>query len=298
MKKYPLILIGVLGLAIAGVTAEEESAADAALQTIVGNEAKFFQLGQERGTRAAFLEFLADDSVVFQPGPMDGKQAWSKRPEKGIALTWRPLFAAMSRSADLGYTTGPAEWRKNKEDEKPFGYGQFISIWKKQTDGSWKVALDVGGEVPGRVKSEETPQLERSISNASATKETERGAAERSLRDAEAQFAVAAKADSTIALSEAGITGLRVHREGVFPAIGKGAATLMLSVRRGQLTSERMGGGMSVAGDLAYSYGKYSLVRPAQTERGHYLQIWRTENDGTWKIALDYQSPLPPGEKK
>ncbi len=75
-------------------------------------------------------------------------------------------------------------------------------------------------------------------------------------------------------------------------------ARLMLSVRRGSLTSERLGGAISAAGDLAYSYGKYSLSNAQTTERGHYLQIWRTETDGSWKIALDYQAPLPPAEKK
>ena len=298
MKTFPLFLLsGILGFTCAAIGAEEENSADAALQTIVAQEAKFFQLGQEQGTRAAFLQFLADDGIVFQPGPTNGKQVWSKRPEKGISLTWKPLFAAMSSSGDLGYTTGPAEWRKNKEDTQPFGYGQFIRIWKKQKDGAWKVALDVGSEVPGPVKSEETPQLEMSLSTAPAESK-ERAAAEKSLRAAEATFATAAKADSTIALSEAGTSGLRVHREGVFPATGKEPARLMLSVRRGQLTSKRKGGEISAAGDFAYSYGKYSLVRPEKTEQGHYLQIWRTEQDGTWKIALDYQTPLPPEAKK
>jgi hypothetical protein len=73
-----------------------------------------------------------------------GKKTWAARPEGGLWLKWQPVFAAMSRGADLGYTTGPAEFRKNKEDEKPFGYGQYISIWRKQKDGAWKVALDVG----------------------------------------------------------------------------------------------------------------------------------------------------------
>ncbi len=296
MKILPLLIFGLFPLAALSLQAED-SAADSALQTMVGNEAKFFQLGQEQGTRAAFLQFLADDGIVFHPGPVNGKQEWSKRPEKGISLSWRPLFAAMSRSADLGYTTGPAEWRKEKDDKKPFGYGQFITIWKKQKDGVWKVALDVGGEVPGPAKSEEEPQLEMSISQGTTTP-VEHAAAERSLRAAEVKFATAAKADSTIALSEASDANVRVHRDGVFPAVGKGAATLMLSVRRGQLTNERLGGGMSAAGDLGYSYGKYSLVRQDQTERGHYLQIWRAETGGNWEIVLDFQAPLPNEQKK
>ena len=79
----------------------EEATPQEALQTVVDNEGKFFQMGQEQGTRAAFLAFLADDSIVFQPRPVNGKEVWKKRPEKGIALMWKPLFAAIARSADL-----------------------------------------------------------------------------------------------------------------------------------------------------------------------------------------------------
>jgi ketosteroid isomerase-like protein len=274
----------------------QEPTAEQALNTVVENEGKFAQMSQDQNTRAAFLEFLAPDAIVFHPGPVNGPELWKKRPENYISLKWKPLFAAIARSADLAYTTGPAEWREKKEDPKPYGYAQFVSVWKKQKDGAWKVALDIGNEVPGPVKGDEPPPLELSLSPAPAN--VDLADAKKKLQQAESLFATAAKADSTIALTEAGAANLRVHREGVFPAIGKGAATLMLSVRRGKLTLERSGGGMSAAGDLAYSYGKYSLVRPQDTERGHFLQIWRMEADGSWKIALDYEAPLPPETKK
>ena len=118
-----------------------ETPSDAA-RAMVEAERKFSQTGQEKGTRAAFLEFLADDGIVFRPGPVNGKEVWSKRPATGLDLVWEPTFAVMARSADFGYDTGPAKWRANKTDSKFSGYGYFISVGKKQKDGSWKVALD------------------------------------------------------------------------------------------------------------------------------------------------------------
>src|SRR5437870_5397665 len=129
------------------VRAAEPGPAEAA-RAMVESERKFYETGQEKGTRAAFLAFLADDSIVFRPGPVNGKEAWGKRPETGLDLIWEPTFAAIARSADFGYTTGPAKWRANKKEEKFLGYGHFVSIWKKQKDGSWKVALDCGIENP------------------------------------------------------------------------------------------------------------------------------------------------------
>ena len=271
----------------------------AAARTIVEHEARFYAMGQERGTKAAFLEFLTDDSIVFSPGPVNGKEEWGKRPDKGISLKWTPVFAAMSRSADLGYTTGPAEWRKEKEDATPFGYGQFLSIWRKQKDGVWKVALDVGTEVPGALKNEEPQEVEYSISDVPAPRTPpDKAAMNRLLRNAEGKFGNAARTDSTAAILGSATETLRVHREGVFPAVGRDAAGLMLSVTRGGLVLEKSGGAMSEAGDLAYSYGKYTFTHPEKTERGHYLQIWRMEKDGAFKLALDYQAPLPPEQKK
>jgi len=49
---------------------------------------------------------------------------------------------------------------------------------------------------------------------------------------------------------------------------------------------------------LAYSYGKYSLDRSVNTERGHYLQIWQADATGAWKIIIDFQSPTRPEPKK
>ncbi len=262
---------------------------------MMANEAKFVALGQEQGARAASLAYLAEDAIMFEPGPVNAKKIWTARPEGGLSLKWHPTFAAMSRSCDLGFTTGPAEWRKAKEDEKPLGHGHYLSIWKKQKDGAWKVMVDVGGAVPSAQKVEDEVQI--STSDPSAPPATPE-AAEKKLRAAEKWFAETAKTDSTSALIGSSSENLRVHREGVFPATGRQPATLMLSVRRGKLKNEKLGGDMSAACDLAYRYGKYTLDLGQKTERGYYLQIWQTDSEGAWKILVDYQSPLPAEIKK
>lgn len=270
--------------------------AEEAGRAIVEGEAKFYEMGQEQGTRTAFLHFLAEDSIVFNPTPMKGQEVWNRRPEGAISLKWQPVFAAMSRGADLGFTTGPSEWRKNKSDPEPFGYGQYISIWKKQKDGAWKVALDVGTENPKPLTPPPGPEL--SFSNEAMDVQADRAAARRRLGEAQQKFSEAAKSDSTDALVAAARDDIRIYREGMLPGLGKEAAGLMLSVRRGKLARTPLGGEMSVTGDLAYSYGRYTLTGTQSGQRGHYLQIWRTGKDGVWKLALDYQTPLPPEEKK
>jgi hypothetical protein len=82
-------------------------------QALVQMERDFARAAATKGTRDAFLEFIADDGILFQPGPINGKKFWTERqPRKGL-LSWEPIFADVSRAGDLGYTTGPWEFRPN-----------------------------------------------------------------------------------------------------------------------------------------------------------------------------------------
>ena len=275
-----------------GVRAADPGPAEAA-RAMVDSERKFYQTGQEKGTRAAFLAFLADDAVVFRPGPVNGKEAWGKRPETGLDLIWEPTFAAIARSADFGYTTGPAKWKANKEDEKFLGYGQFVSIWKKQSDGSWKVALDCGIENPEPVGKPEplrmvVPEEGPAVVIVDAHRKT------LPLQEAHQKFVDAARVNSADATLGVAAEEIRIYREGSFPAVGKDGAAALLRAKGGKISFEQLGGDMSPSADLAYSYGKYSLSRDGNAEAGHFFQIWQTDGLGSWKLVLDWQQALPP----
>jgi ketosteroid isomerase-like protein len=52
-------------------------------------------------------------------------------------------------------------------------------------------------------------------------------------------------------------------------------------------------------GDLAYVYGKYSWVlmipgQPPVPDSGKYIEVWRKQADGNWKITRDvFNSDVP-----
>lgn len=292
IRQSSLVVLLLLVAAPLAVRATEPGAADAA-RAMVDSERKFYQTGQEKGTRAAFLAFLADDAVVFRPGPVNGKEVWGKRPETGLDLIWEPTFAAIARSAEFGYTTGPAKWRANKKDEKFLGYGQFVSIWKKQKDGSWKVALDCGIENPEPGGKPESLRM-FVPEEGQQTKILDAGRKAFSLPEAHQKFVDAAKNNSADATLGVAAEEIRVYREGSSPAVGRTAAGVLLGSKAGKMSFEQLGGDMSRSADLAYSYGKYSLSRDGNTEAGHFFQIWQTDTAGVWKLVLDWQQALPP----
>ena len=110
---------------------------------MVAAERAFAADAGARSTRAAFLAALADDGLVFAPGPSNGQRVWQARPENKNRLEWAPELAEISASGDLGYTSGP--WRFTPDGaEKPAGFGHFFTIWRKGADGKWKVLIDHG----------------------------------------------------------------------------------------------------------------------------------------------------------
>ena len=138
---------GILFLLATFVRAEEPASMPA-LHSVVEAEKTFAKTSVERGIRESFLQFFADDSVVFTPAPTNGKKFYANYDDKGRQLSWQPIFATISNAGDLGFTAGPWEMKKSATDEKPIAFGDFVSIWKKQRDNSWKVVVDLGVDHP------------------------------------------------------------------------------------------------------------------------------------------------------
>src|SRR5882672_7745432 len=118
------------------------------LKAIVETERAFSRMSEERGTREAFDAFIADDGILFRPTPVFGKKWMREHPLPASPtrplLSWQPIFAAVSHAGDLGYTTGPWQYKNDIKDAKPAAFGNFMTVWKKQADGLWKFALDLG----------------------------------------------------------------------------------------------------------------------------------------------------------
>src|SRR6266576_4341868 len=141
--------LGILLILVSGVVAQKP--VSGSLQSLVETEQAFSKTAEVQGTREAFLLFIADDGVLFRPKAVNGKE-WMKDhppppsngPQKRPLLAWQPIFAEVARAGDLGYTTGPWEFKDDIKDEKPSGYGNFVTLWKRQPDGSWKFVVDLG----------------------------------------------------------------------------------------------------------------------------------------------------------
>lgn len=65
------------------------------------------------------------------------------------ALSWEPVYAVVAEAGDLGYTLGDyvAEGL-DAEGQTVTQQGNYVTIWRKQADDSWKVVFDTGNVGP------------------------------------------------------------------------------------------------------------------------------------------------------
>jgi ketosteroid isomerase-like protein len=94
----------------------------------------------------AFLSYLAPDATVYPPGmPLTtGTEAIRKAftemsAAPDFSLSWTPTKAEVAASGDIGYTTGTYQMSAAGGAEK----GKYVTIWAKQTDGTWKAKEDI-----------------------------------------------------------------------------------------------------------------------------------------------------------
>ena len=270
-----------------------QSADPSAAREIAKIDGEYSNLSVAKGMPAASVEYFAEHGVAFAPGPVDGKKYWAGRTKFPGTLIWQPIFAFAAGAADLGYTTGMWEL-KNGNEPLSLGFGHYVTVWAKQSNGQWKMALDVGTENPQPPESSPSLQLlPPDVTAGTQPREKSR----QNLQKAEQRFAETARDGVGKAILDYATNDIRIYREKSFPAVGLVAAKLMQTPEHGKVSFERVGLKMSRSGDLSYSYGNYSEARGNVVEHGIYLMIWRANMNGDWKLALNLQKKLPPAVK-
>jgi ketosteroid isomerase-like protein len=260
-----------------------------ALSSIVEAERAFSRAAAEKGTKEAFLAFMTEEAVLFRPQPVPGKKWMLEHAASPGKLSWRPVYADVSAAGDLGYTTGPYELRKDPGDPVAASFGNYITIWKRQPDSTWKVLIDLGTANPPPAKPAAdfnplqakpalakkqgmgvegvTSMLARRLSNLSATK----GPA------AALRLQVAKEA--------------RFMRAGRQPTVGAREVEALLPVEPGIWTWDPAMSGGSISGDMGYTYGAFQLqpAKPGESpaQSGYYLRIWKKQPNEEWRIVLD-----------
>ena len=304
MKILPALLLAGCFLAAPAVAQDRENLTD--WRAMVETERAFSRMSEEKGTREAFAEFIAEDGILFRPTAVFGKKWMQEHPLPASTtrslLTWQPMFADVSRAGDLGYTTGPWQFKKDTKDEKPAAFGNFMTVWKKQSHGPWRFVLDLGISNPEPKTTMRMIEPGSFQTFAGSFKKVDQEAARTALLKVDRDFS---KASADQGAREAFLLyaakAVRLFRNDHFPFVGRTAAADALAPITGEWTWTPSFAGVSVSGDLGYSYGIYELRDKSGagsvSERGNYARVWKKVN-GEWKLVVDVADPLLPETKK
>lgn len=103
------------------------------------------------GGTDAWVSWIAEDGAQIVPnaGEIRGHDAihdlMADLDEPSYSLMWEPARADIAASGDLGWTTGSFVSEVTAGDGTVRrGQGRYVTIWRKQADGSWKVVMDLG----------------------------------------------------------------------------------------------------------------------------------------------------------
>jgi ketosteroid isomerase-like protein len=115
-------------------------------------DADFAAMAAEKGYRKAFLQYMEDEAVLLRDNylPIIGADAVryvTGMNDSTFTVDWSPQGGDVSISGDMGYTFGIYELRTALERQS----GTYVTVWRRQEDGSWKYLLDAGTQgLPSR----------------------------------------------------------------------------------------------------------------------------------------------------
>jgi hypothetical protein len=274
-----LVIAAALVAACSSMTERVRDNADAV--SLAAAETAFAAHSVRTDMREAFLEHFADDGVWLGGGWSLARPALAPRPAPPIVLDWRPVHTEVAASGELGLSTGP--WKRvPKAAPGEARYGQYVSIWRREGTGPWKVAVDLG--ISNREPTFWNAPLVALPAIIPGVFPTDR------IEDAERRFAEIQRTRGARAAYEAFASERVRHYTGDAPLAGKVAVLGAVSnePQVSQSVVERTETARS--GEFGYARGHYMGAAAPQSPLAYFLRVWRAEG-GEWRIVMAVENP-------
>ncbi|WP_411273782.1 hypothetical protein [Daejeonella sp.] len=260
------------------------------VSSLVAAENYFAAKAKENGVREGFLRVSDNETLVFRPNAVNAEDFYDKKQLDPGELLWEPSYARISRSGDWGFTTGPYIYTAFSDSSKT--YGQYLSIWRANGKGIWKLALDIGTPHPKPIKE---PRMDftdakdsRFFRQLSPVRLKQREemilASDRLLANAHTKST--ALGYNTFLADEA-----RLIFPGTEPIIGKENISKFIYDQGINIFSEPAYANRSIGSDLAFSYGTAQITTNTKTAKYNYVRIWESQEGFKWNVIVEMFSP-------
>jgi ketosteroid isomerase-like protein len=262
------------------------------LQALVDTERAFAQTAKVKGLRDSFLEYFSADSIALVPAPesaVERLRAQPSVPFSELEIVWEPRLGDIAASNDIGWLTGPSTITNHSAAQPVPRYGNYLSVWRREPDGRWRVYIDVGAPVPElpafRPGFTRMPFGDRYAGGEGKEAATRALAKADGLLNERIAAIGAAKAYTERMTSES-----RLHRPGLPTAVGPAAISARASGVAGSMSATFAAAEAARSGDVGFSYGTYDL-KGSPSEQGAYVRIWTRDASGAWFVVVDVAQP-------
>lgn len=131
---------------------------DSLQKVLINIDKSWSDSAQIKGFNKSRLDFAAANAInmLGNAMPLIGKNAISEyassHSDSSFSIQWKALKAEVSDSGDMGYTFGSWELKtKTSTGTDTILFGDYLTVWKKQVDNSWKYLIDGGNDTPKEV---------------------------------------------------------------------------------------------------------------------------------------------------
>lgn len=253
--------------------------------SLITAEYNMGNIGKSRGLLAAFNWATDKSTLLFVPEPVAAPDYLKDRPALPDVMTWQPSFAKVAMSDDWGFTTGATTWQRVGSHQR---YGEYLSLWKRDQKGEWKLAFravtEHGRPVFKASHVYANPESDQYVKVRSKTRLKQR---EDIIASTDQLFATILKADNATAFKEFHSDQTRFYVPSFEAVVGVDDVQRFLKREKLSITSEPGSVDRSYSGELAFSTGEATISQGISVKHCHYLRIWEKQENNLWKVIVD-----------
>jgi len=261
------------------------------VNSLLAAENYFAAYASDKGIRDAFLKVSDNETILFRPNPVKAEDFFDKKSSDDPGqLAWTPVFAKISKSGDWGFTSGPYSYTKNNSSIT--SYGQYLSFWRTNTKGVWKLALDLRVTHPKPIAEPKLnftdPKSFKFFRQLSDGRLKQR---EDMILTTDKLFSNTLIDDQNLAYDAFFADEARLLFPGYEPVTGKAKINNFLSRNQISIETKPFVANRALGSDLAYTYGNALITRNNVSSKFYYVRIWESQEGFKWNVILEIFSP-------
>lgn len=255
--------------------------------SLLGADRALEKLAKQSTPYDAILGTIDKNTLFFTPHPVEALPYMKNRPNFPDLQSWEPNFAGISKSMEWGFTLGGIEFQRIGAPKR---HGEYLTIWKRNNKGEWKIQLRAIAENYG--KEVVTPNL-IFIEPDSADYFKQRSQVRLDQRkdvitNNDKLFATVLRSKNELAFQEFYAENVRVILPWNEPIYGKNAAIGFFLNQKYDVQTNWLNTDRAYSGEIAATYGNAHLTRNGEEKRYYYIRIWQRQPDFQWRVILEF----------